>query len=88
MSSKKKTPDLIKPLEWFVGFLYGLLTWISVILLIVSVGFLINYFVSFLIRWDIHNPEFIQLCIYLIIGTFSLIFIYDNHCKKKIGCKN
>lgn len=80
----KNIPEKIKWHEEFVGWVYSILTVFAWIILILSSMFLIIYFFSFIFKWDIFNKDFIQLCVYLVIGTFLFIFVYDKHCKNKL----
>jgi hypothetical protein len=84
---KKKAPDKISKFETFTGFLYGLFVLISWIAFISSVFFLIKYFMSFIFDKDFSNPQFNSLCITFVIGTFLVIFVYDEHCRKKFNKK-
>ncbi len=88
MSNIPHIPEKYSIWEKIKGFTYSMLIWIAWILLVSSVIILVLYFFSFIIKRDFFNENFIQLCIYIIIGSFSLIFIYDEKCQKKFGvCK-
>lgn len=80
---KKKTPEKFSFLEKVSGGIYGILVFSSWILLIVALVVLVCYFSSFIIRREFFDKDFIQLCIYFVIGTFLIIFVYDEHCKRK-----
>ena len=81
---KKYKPEDIPKIEKFLGILYSILTWIAVIILCSSVVFLLIYFISFIVRKDIFNDKFIQVCIWFTIGCFLFIFVHDEKCKTKI----
>lgn len=81
---KKNIPEKINFLERIASFIYSILTYIAWFLLILSSIFLVIYFFSFIFKGDIFNKDFIQLCIYLAVGTFLFIFVYDERCKNKI----
>jgi len=81
---KKEIPKRISFAERVQGILYGISIVIAWALLILSSIFLVIYFFSFIFHKDFFNKEFIQLCIYLIVGTFLFIFVYDERCKNKI----
>ena len=82
--TKGKVPEKFSFSEKLLGFMYGVITYAAVILLISSLVFFIWNYVSYILDWDIRNPDFIQLCIYLIIGTFTLLFVYDEKCRKRV----
>ena len=84
---KREIPNKISFLEIVQGIIYGTIIVIAWIILILSTIFILIYFFSFIIYKDFFNGDFIQLCIYLIIGTFLIIFVYDEHCKRKIFVK-
>lgn len=88
MSKVNHIPQKYSFWEKFKGFTYGILVFIAWILLLFSILFIVIYFFSFIIKKDIFNEEFIQLCIYVTIGAFSLIFIYDERCQHKFGLGN
>lgn len=81
---KSRIPEKVTLLEEVGGFIYGTLILFACIFLVVSSAVLICYFSSFLWKKDFFNPEFIQLCIYFVIGTFLLVFVYDERCKNKL----
>lgn len=87
MTKKKQVPEKWSFIEECKGLLYSLLVWIACILLFISVIFVVSYFSHFIIKKEFFNEDFIELCIYIIIGSFSLIFIYDEKCKKRMGVK-
>jgi uncharacterized membrane protein len=82
---KGKTPMKYTGQEKAIGFIYSCLTWIAGILLVIATLFLtINYF-KYIVTGNIFDKEFIQLSAYYIIGSFLLIFVYDENCKKRFG---
>ena len=81
---KGEIPKRIPFIEKLQGFCYGLLVALAWIIMVGAIVFILIYFVSFILHKDFFNKDFIQLCIYLVIGTFLVIFVYDQHCRRKI----
>ena len=80
---KRRVPDKFGLWEKITGGIYGVLVCLSWILLIVALIVLVCYFSSFIIRREFFDKDFIQLCIYFVIGTFLIIFVYDERCRRK-----
>ncbi len=83
--NKKNIPKKISKSEKFTSYMYSILIYVAWGLLIISVVVLVSYFFSFMCRKDFYNKEFIQLCIYFVVGCFLFIFVYDEKCKQKWG---
>ena len=81
--NKKNIPKKISSLEIVISYVYSIFTVIAWFFLIISIIFLLNYYLSF--KKDIFNKDFIQLCIYFVTGCFLFIFVYDEKCKQKWG---
>jgi len=87
--SKKNIPLKIPRLEEFTSLLYSILTYIAIFLLMVSTIHISIVYMSALLWKSQYNEQLAQLGIYIVVGTFLFIFVYDEKCKRKFNiCKN
>lgn len=84
MKEKGEVPERLSLLEKIQGYIYGIMVVLAWALLIFSSLVLLIYFFSFVINGEFFNKDFIQLCIYVVVGTFLFIFVYDEHWKRKM----
>ena len=81
---KPRIPEKIKPTEWFRDFVYSALIWISVFILIIGLIAILYYYFIFILNRDFTNPAFFQASVYLVIGSFLVLFVHDEKCRNRI----
>lgn len=82
--SKKNIPLRIPKSEEVISFLYSILTYIAMVLLVVSTLHISIVYICALLFKTQYNEQLAQLGIYIVVGTFLFIFVYDEKCKRKL----
>lgn len=83
--NRKNIPLKIPKSEEVISFLYSILTYIAVVLLVVSTLHISIVYIGALLFKTQYNTQLAQLGIYIAGGTFLFIFVYDEKCKRRFN---
>ncbi len=81
--SQKNIPLKVKISEEIIPMVYAILTYIAVGLLILSTSHISIVYVGALLFRTQYDTQLAQLGIYIVVGTFLFIFVYDKKCKRR-----
>ena len=79
---KAKTPIRATKKEVFSLWVYSIIRILLTVFLIITVVHLICYYVFLIQTKGFYDEDSIQICIYIIIGTYLSLFIHRDQVKK------